>query len=236
MDAKINIGSENQDDDHYRYRMSKLETNFIGKGKNTKTLFINLPIISKELITEPSYIIKYLAYKYCTLGMYDKKVGFWYLKGEYQLRDVTKTLEEFIELYILCPTCRKPETVLKTKKDYIKMGCFVCGHSSKPFDKLDKKNVMYKHIKKSPQDDSKLYKEYVKRMKKQERKKKTKVVEEPVKEEEDDEDVVWYTDISEEAVAKRSKEVANNKLLSQFCGEESDKEMSEEDSFDIDEI
>lgn len=198
----INIGRDNQYDNHFRYKREIVDVRYSGKGKNTKTGLINLAKIAKQLYTMPDYISKFFGYKFATVTGIDSKTKEWFLKGHHAHGDVEDKLEDYIDLFILCKHCINPETSLRAKKGEVRMFCYACGQLSRIEDSSDKKGSFVKYLKRHPQDDSKMYKAYTR--KKQARKQvqnKSDVEFPPMPEEE--KDVVWVTDTSEAAARDR---------------------------------
>lgn len=152
--ASINIGGTIGDLFH-RYTRDPLEINKTGKGNKESTNIVNLETISKQLYTKPEYIIKFLSSNLATSSSYNKDSKIWNIKGDYSIKDINKYLDIFMETFVLCP-CGSPETILKAKKDIIRISCFACGNKTK----IEIDNTcesLYKVIKKSPQETLKQY-------------------------------------------------------------------------------
>jgi len=203
----LNIGRVNMGDIHYRYKRSKVELRYSGRGKNSKTAIVNLAKIAKQLKTEPGYISKFFETKFATVTGIDSKTKDWFLKGEHSFVDVNEKLEDFIDLYILCTHCNNPETSLGCHRDYVKMFCYACGKKGRVVDSSDKRGKFAKYLKKNPQDDSKMYSAYVRRKQSQKAITEEVQIEFPMMPKDEDE-VVWSTDTSESAVQSRRSELS----------------------------
>ncbi len=210
--ALLNIGTANQNDIHYRYKREQAEVNNTGKGKNEKTVIQNLEQISKQLMTLPEYILKFLALRFCCQGTYDKKSKIWFIKGKYSMKQIEEQLTNYIDLYVCCHECHNPETILKAKSGKIRMRCYACGSTSYPNDREDKRDTFYKCLKKLVQEPPDAYKK--KKAKQSENKKKETEKEDLMFEIDGieniplppDDEIEWFTDTSEQAVNQRKTE------------------------------
>ncbi len=205
----IHIGNINPNDPNYRYKRNILDIRYSGKGKNTKTILVNLKDIAKQIYTMPNYISKFFSYRFATVVTNKNKE--WFLKGTYTLKELEEKLEDFITLFIICDTCNAPETGIIVKKEEIRMFCYACGSKNKPIDKCDKKNVFAKYIKRYPHNQSKLHTNYMKKqnnnkkMKKQSSKQSAHMEFPPLPE---NYDASWTTDSSKLATLSRRQELS----------------------------
>lgn len=51
------------------------------------------------------------------------------IQGSHNAPDLQKSLDKFIEQFVLCPTCKLPEIKMKVKSSNIKIDCAACGHN-----------------------------------------------------------------------------------------------------------
>jgi len=123
--SKINIqGINNINDTFYRYKMSPLN---VVKQRN-KTVIDNLVKVAADLDRDPKTIVDYFKKKFNTSFTYKNDIlstttDITYDKFELALRD-------FIESYVLCGTCKLPETELTINKDKILLNCKCCSNKS----------------------------------------------------------------------------------------------------------
>ena len=153
------IGKENRNDPCYRYKMNPIDIRQTDRGKNSKTIILNLEKIANQLYKRPEYLIKYLGYSCAAEAGIDSKSQEYYIKGTFTHDTLSGFVDKFIDEYVICPACNKPETSLKTKDDFIKIKCYVCGANFKMVD-----SKMNKVIAKYPQNASKMYNAYERRM------------------------------------------------------------------------
>jgi len=208
MSSKINIGRRHAGDSHYRYKRNRFEVRYSGKGKNSKTILSNLTKIARQLYTTPEYVSKFFGSRFATVTGIDSKAKEWFLKGRHTRRDLEERLEDFIDTFILCPSCETPETSIKAKKGIVKMRCYVCGGVNKITD-----TTFIKYLSRCPQDDTKMYRAYTRRKAARDAAAKEAAETEPnivvdTTGLPEDEEVVWTTDTSESAAQARVEELS----------------------------
>ena len=192
----INIaGLKPVEDPSYRYKMPKLEYNWVGKGGGKKTVLINCAKVAKALYRNPEELCKWFG---IDLGVPASTNNILYIKGHHTYPILYQSLCMYIEIFVLCPICRQPEVpCYKVKKGEIKMRCNGCGHryvidSDNKLCTFILKNESQKK-KKSEKDNKKKDKKSKKLEKKQ---KKKEVVEESDESEESEEEHIFEFDES----------------------------------------
>ena len=125
--SKINIqGINDIDDPFYRYTMVK--PNVI--RQRTKTIIDNFVIVSKDLDRDPKLIIDYFKKKFGVSFAF--KDGILATTADIKYDQFMTTLRDFIEMYVLCQTCKLPETVISFSKDQSKilLTCKCCSNKT----------------------------------------------------------------------------------------------------------
>lgn len=184
MSDHINIrGNKDINDNNYRYKMSKLKIKIEGSGNGIKTVLVNINDIENELYKNKFEICKYLSIV-CNTN-YLKNV----LNGEFTNSYLQNKIYNYIDSYVLCELCKLPETKYKISKKKLYNKCQACSHKYEITgnEKLNKyiiKNKMQMKI------NSK------------EKKKENIVIS-------DNDDIIWYSDLSDDAVKKRREEFFN---------------------------
>lgn len=116
-------------DPEYRYRIAKPILQVIGKKGNNTTLFKNSEYYADRLGIPSIIFSKYIGYKLSCPTMIDKgenNCTGW--KGVHLEETIIEYLKEFIQSFILCPTCDYPEIDLSlNEKKNIQMNCRSCG-------------------------------------------------------------------------------------------------------------
>ena len=186
----INISEKDGNDAYCRYRMEKLEIGIAGKGRNKKTLILNMGKIAKALRTNPKYITKYFGLVLNAETGLDSETSSAYIKGNHDASNLAMILTKFIKMFIMCWVCDDAGGLrLKVSHDAVIGTCDACGNSI-PVGQNDK---LTKFIIKNPP-------------KKRDRKSEEQVGAFGAFEERpNDDDDKWHTDTSAEATATRLK-------------------------------
>lgn len=124
--ATVNIRRD-VDDKFYRYKMPVLQTKIEGRGNGIKTVIPNMDEIAKALSRPPTYPTKFFG---CELGAQTTFANERYIvNGAHQPDRLRELLDAFIDKFVLCPSCKNPETVLlvDVKKEDIGRDCKACG-------------------------------------------------------------------------------------------------------------
>lgn len=210
--AYLNIGGDAADAS-YRYKMPRLVTKVEGRGNGIKTVVVNMTDIAKALHVDPGYPTKFFGIELGAQSKYNKKTERAIVNGCHNAPDLAKILEKFIQVFVLCPTCRLPEIKMDVKKSTVKIDCAACGHNGV----LQTVHKLLTYILKDHAEDGK-----GKKKGKKEKGKKGKKTEQDDEEEGEaaeevdaeekmdkkkEEEVEWFTDTSKEAQkARKEKE------------------------------
>ncbi|TFK23645.1 translation initiation factor [Coprinopsis marcescibilis] len=119
------------DDKFYRYRMPLLTTKIEGKGNGIKTVVPNMSDVARALSRPPTYPTKFFG---CELGAqttFDEKNDRYIVNGAHHPDRLRELLDVFIEKFVLCKSCKNPETDLVILKhgrnEEIIRDCKACG-------------------------------------------------------------------------------------------------------------
>lgn len=119
------------DDKFYRYRMPLLLTKIEGKGNGIKTVIPNMSDVARALSRPPTYPTKYFG---CELGAqtsFDEKNDRYIVNGAHDANRLRELLDGFIDKFVLCRSCKNPETDLVIQKvgrsEDIIRDCKACG-------------------------------------------------------------------------------------------------------------
>lgn len=117
-------------DSNYRYKISIMEILYLNKKGTRITILQNFDSFCQELIFDANILLRILGKKLsCKTGI-DKSTSKYYLQGEYTGSQIKEIVYNFIQNYLLCAMCDKPEVRLKYKKNKIKQKCNACGNNS----------------------------------------------------------------------------------------------------------
>ncbi|KAF9052471.1 hypothetical protein BDZ89DRAFT_976988, partial [Hymenopellis radicata] len=119
------------DDKFYRYRMPLLTTKIEGKGNGIKTVIPNMTDVARALSRPPTYTTKFFG---CELGAqtsFDEKNERYIVNGAHDANRLRELLDVFIDKFVLCKSCKNPETelvILKAgRSEDIIRDCKACG-------------------------------------------------------------------------------------------------------------
>lgn len=127
MATVVNIRRD-VDDKFYRYRMPLLTTKVEGKGNGIKTVMPNMSDVARALSRPPTYPTKFFG---CELGAqtsFDEKNDRYIVNGAHDATKLLELLDGFIDKFVLCRSCKNPETdLIITKTEEILRDCKACG-------------------------------------------------------------------------------------------------------------
>jgi len=135
------------DDKFYRYRMPVLLTKVEGKGNGIKTVLPNIQDVARALSRPPMYPTKYFGSELGAQTMYDTKADRYIVNGAHQSERLRELLDAFIDKYVLCGSCKNPETdLIVTKDEMIVRDCKACGQRTN----VDMRHRLSSYILKNP--------------------------------------------------------------------------------------
>ena len=108
--------------------MPLLLTKIEGKGNGIKTVVPNMSDVARALSRPPTYPTKFFG---CELGAqtsFDEKNDRDIVNGAHDASKVRELLDVFIDKFVLCKSCKNPETdLIITKQEEIIRDCKACG-------------------------------------------------------------------------------------------------------------
>jgi translation initiation factor 5 len=122
----INIPSYIKDPS-YRYQMPALKIKVEGKGNGIRTKLVNLFEVSKHLGVPPEYPLRYFGAEYGAIIEFKQNEQKAMLNGDFPRANLQKSLDHFIEKFVLCPKCKYPEICIRIKKKELFSDCKACG-------------------------------------------------------------------------------------------------------------
>jgi len=121
LQENVNIGNNNQNDPHYRYKMPALVIKTKGKGNGIKTELVNINDIAKSLARDSESIMKFLGYELGTLA------NGVVINGKFDENIIKGLLDKYITKFVICDICGNPETFFVIRKKMLKAECKACG-------------------------------------------------------------------------------------------------------------
>jgi translation initiation factor 5 len=111
--------------------MPVLQTKIEGKGNGIKTVIPNMSDVARALSRPPTYTTKFFG---CELGAqtsFDEKNDRYIVNGAHDANRLRELLDGFIDKFVLCKSCKNPETdlvILKVNRsEDIIRDCKACG-------------------------------------------------------------------------------------------------------------
>jgi translation initiation factor 5 len=113
---------------NYRYKICLPDFTVTMKKGKPITIFNNLNSFSEQLRFDAELLLKVVSIGLsCQCGV-TKETGEAFLKGCYESEDIIKIICAFIQKYLLCKACDKPEIKLLSNKGIIEYTCDGCGN------------------------------------------------------------------------------------------------------------
>lgn len=94
---------------------------------STRTVVANLPSVSASLARPPSYVIKYFGFELGAQTNTNPKDDRWIINGAHEASKLQDSLDGFISRFVLCKSCKNPETTINVKDGRILLDCKACG-------------------------------------------------------------------------------------------------------------
>ena len=124
--ANVNIRRD-VSDPFYRYKMERLQSKIEGKGNGIKTVVANLPSVAQSLARPPNYLIKWFGFELGAQTNSNPKDDRWIINGAHEASKLQDSLDGFINKFVLCKSCKNPETEFSIKDGRILLDCKACG-------------------------------------------------------------------------------------------------------------
>ncbi|GAA6009804.1 hypothetical protein JCM10207_002114 [Rhodosporidiobolus poonsookiae] len=116
-------------DKFYRYKMPLLLTKIEGKGNGIKTVFPNMADVARALGRPASYPTKFFGGELGAQATFNDDTERYIVNGAHDQERMRELLDVFIDKFVLCSSCKNPETELMvSKRDDILADCKACGH------------------------------------------------------------------------------------------------------------
>lgn len=90
----------------------------------------NLPSVAASLARPPAYVIKYFGFELGAQTNTNPKDDRWIINGAHEASKLQDSLDGFISRFVLCKSCKNPETEINIKDGRILLDCKACGQRS----------------------------------------------------------------------------------------------------------
>lgn len=111
--------------------MPILTTKVEGKGNGIKTVIPNMVDVARALSRPPTYTTKFFGSELGAQTTFDEKNERYIVNGAHDANRLRELLDQFIEKFVLCKSCKNPETELvilkQGRNEEIIRDCKACG-------------------------------------------------------------------------------------------------------------
>ncbi|KEG15663.1 eukaryotic translation initiation factor 5 [Trypanosoma grayi] len=153
----IPIDPEKRDDIYYRYKMPAIMTKVEGSGNGIKTVFPNIHDVCLAINRPEEVLMKFFQSEIGAQRTVLEKDDKFLIMGSHTEERVQEKVYDFIRKFVLCRSCRNPETQLLVERNkkgvpQISLSCGACGKVMKLTD-LDARYVtaLVSYFAKNPQ-------------------------------------------------------------------------------------
>ncbi|GMM58973.1 translation initiation factor eIF5 [Maudiozyma humilis] len=123
----INICRDNHDP-FYRYKMPPIQAKVEGRGNGIKTALLNIADVARALNRPVPYVVKYFGFELGAQTSIDVEKDRYLVNGVHEPAKLQDTLDGFINKFVLCGSCKNPETeIIITKNADLVRDCKACG-------------------------------------------------------------------------------------------------------------
>lgn len=96
-----------------------------GHLQGNRTIISNINEILEKLRRPAAHVVKFLLKELATPG--EMKGNFLVLGTKTSASRINEKMSEYVNKYVICPVCKKPDTKLKKEGDFTFMTCQACG-------------------------------------------------------------------------------------------------------------
>jgi len=94
----------------------------------SRTIFHNFGEICDTLNRDPNHVLKFLSKEMATAAaMEGGRVIF---QGRFETETLERLIRRYVEQYVICPVCRRPDTKIVKEKRLYFLECEACGARS----------------------------------------------------------------------------------------------------------
>jgi translation initiation factor 5 len=144
--AAINIRRDNKDP-FYRYKMPPIVSKIEGRGNGIRTAVVNTSDVARALSRPPSYVIKFFGFELGAQTSVNETNDRYIVNGAHDAPKLQDLLDGFISKFVLCASCKNPETDIIILKDgNLTKDCKACGQRTV----VDPRHKLSSYVLKNP--------------------------------------------------------------------------------------
>lgn len=116
-DVKLNL----EDVDNNRFEVPKIKGHHLGN----KTVVTNFLQVVLYLRREPEHLIKFLTKELaCSIDFQKERI---ILSRKLSSKEINDRIEKYVNQFVICPKCKKPDTEIKEEGGKNFVHCLACG-------------------------------------------------------------------------------------------------------------
>ena len=104
-----------------RFEVPKIE----GHLEGNKTILINIPQIASYLRRDINHLLKFLLKELATSGKIQGNRVI--LQVKIPSLKINEKIQDYVNEFVICKECKKPDTELKKDKGFLFLNCLACG-------------------------------------------------------------------------------------------------------------
>lgn len=109
---------------HERLELPRLTHSVIGM----RTIVYNLKEIAEALNRDPPHLLKFLTREMATASTLQESRAIF--KGKFSPKTFERLIRRYMEIFVICPVCKRPDTKIVKEKRLSFLVCEACGAKS----------------------------------------------------------------------------------------------------------
>lgn len=107
-----------------RLEMPRIQTQTVGM----RTIIVNFKEIAEILDRDPQHILKFLTREMATAASFHESRAIF--QGKFRSDSFERLLQRYLDAYVVCPVCKRPDTKIVKEKRLTFLVCNACGAKS----------------------------------------------------------------------------------------------------------
>jgi translation initiation factor 2 subunit 2 len=108
-----------------RFEIPKIRLFVVGR---TRSIINNFKEISDALNRDPRHLLKFLTNEMATAATLEETRATF--QGKFTKETLDRLLNTYIENFVICPVCKRPDTKITKEKRFFFLVCEACGAKS----------------------------------------------------------------------------------------------------------
>ncbi|MCK4424425.1 translation initiation factor IF-2 subunit beta [Candidatus Bathyarchaeota archaeon] len=109
---------------HERLELPRLRHSVIGM----RTIVYNLKEVSEAINRDPQHLLKFLTREMATAATLQESRAIF--KGKFSRETFERLIRRYMEVFVICPVCKRPDTKIVKEKRLSFLVCEACGAKS----------------------------------------------------------------------------------------------------------